>query len=70
MPLQSVAVQSAVRAAMDVLSFPNFNEHSCRDPPISQCRRRGGSDGSYRRYRVPLLSTKAQGAVYATMDSA
>ncbi len=44
MPLQSAALQSAVRAAVDqwmyFWSFPNFNELSCRDPPILRCRRR------------------------------
>ncbi len=54
------------------LSFPNFNELSYRDPdpPISQCRYRGCSDGSCRMCGVPLQSTEVQGAVCATKDSA
>ncbi len=50
------------------LSFPNFNELSSRDPPISRYRRRGCSDESCRKCRVPLQSTEVQGAVYTTMD--
>ncbi len=52
------------------LLFPNFHELSCRDPPISWCRYCGCNDGSCRRYRVPLQSTKVQEATCATMDPA
>ncbi len=37
------------------LSFPNFNEFSCREPPISRCTRCRCSDRSCRRCREPCV---------------
>ncbi len=46
-----------VQQWMYSLSLISKYELGCSDPPISRCRRRGCSNGSCRRCRVPLRST-------------
>ncbi len=59
-----------VQQRMYSLWFPNFNKLSCCDPPISQRRRHGCSDGSCRGCRVPLSEYRGAGSCVCNNGSA